>query len=138
VSRSNKPAAHAATLVGAALLFCACGEDPVAPPERAASPPNASMSLESLAEPLDLAPDISAMTARLVPSIEDDRVAADLRGALARLSAEASRGDMAGARAALSSARSVLRDGVASPADLDAMRLTLAAIEDALTATPDK
>jgi hypothetical protein len=147
------------SLAAAWGLLAGCGADPTAAPDTAADTPAESpgatlpAAQQSLPAPdtapagtanvtgdpsggLDLSDEIGDLTQRVLPGFSDERAARKLRDALVTLGERARIGDRPGATLAIAAARGVLRAGSAGDADLDAVRLTLDAMQRAVGAPP--
>jgi hypothetical protein len=123
-----------------------CGAEPAAPSDPPLEAPAASsavrttreISAASVATPaaaaadtkLDFSDEIADLRGRFLPSLQPPAARA-LGQALDQLAARA--GDPAGAATTLARAAAALHEHDAAPADLDALRRTLAAMQAALT-----
>jgi hypothetical protein len=106
----------------------------------AVTPANAAgagtpVATERLAAPLDFDGEIDALRTRFLPGFEAV-AAAELARGLAVLAAISISSDRLGADRALAALRAALRDGAAGPADLEAARRTIDAMQFALEASP--
>jgi hypothetical protein len=140
-------------------LLAGCGADPTATPDTTAEPPAespaATPAAVKQADPspeaavagtarlarapsaaLDLSDEIGDLTQRVLPGFHEERAAHELRDALVTLGERVRTGDRPGAMLAIAAARGVLRAGSAGDADLDAVRLTLDAMQRAVGAAP--
>jgi hypothetical protein len=123
------------TLAAAALLLVACSDNPVAPVREApvaAMGPSKSVGAASAA--LDFTDLTNDMIARLLPSFDDQQVAASIETSMRELGAHALAGEIAEAQQASQSVRSSLKEGVASALLLDVMNRTLDVVDRGLAA----
>ena len=129
---------HSRTIAAAALLLAACSDNPVAPARQvpsAATGPSLSVGGSSAA--LDFTDLSNDMIARLLPSFDDQQVAAAIETSMQELNAHAVSGEVADAQAKSQSIRASLKDGVASAQLLDAMNRTLDVVDrDLASANP--
>jgi hypothetical protein len=88
-----------------------------------------------IAATLDFDGEIDVWRTRLLPGFEAES-AGELGRAVARLASISIASDRPGAERALAAMRAALRDGAAGPADLDAARRTIDAMQLALEASP--
>ena len=132
-------------------LLAGCGRDPTSPTDPLAGEPVAVEAAKvvpelrssptqpeagtRLAVALDFNGEIDALRTRLLPAFEGE-TAAELERAVALLATISIASDRQGAERALATMRAALRDGAAGPADLDATRRTIDAMELALEASP--
>lgn len=127
------------TLAAAALLLVACSDNPVAPVREApiaAMGPSRSVGAASAA--LDFTDLSNDMIVRLLPSFEDQQVAAAIEASMRALTELAASGDIADAQAASQNIRASLKEGVASAVLLDAMQRTLDVVDrDLASASPE-
>jgi hypothetical protein len=143
LSRTGMPAG---VLTAVWIGIAGCGtesaglSDPVAEPETpvAAAAPKAVLPTARIAAPeapakstLDFSDEIADLRNRFLPTLEP-RARESVGGALEDLAARASADDRGGAAAALTLAGKALHQGDAGPADLDALRRTLDAMQAAL------
>ncbi len=123
------------TLAAVALMLVACGDNPVAParvaPGAATAP---SLSVVASSTALDFTDLSNDMIARLLPSFEDQQVAAAIETSMRALNAHAAAGQIADAQAASQSIRASLKEGVASAVLLDVMNRTLDVVDRGLAA----
>jgi len=125
---------HPLTLAAATLLLVACSDNPVAPARQApsaATGPSLSVGASSALDFTDLSND---MIARLLPSFEDQQVAAAIEASMQELNAHAAAGKIADAQAASQNIRASLKEGVASAVLLDVMNRTLDVVDRGLAA----
>ena len=121
---------HPRTIAAAALLLAACSDNPVAPARQtptAATGPSLSVGGSSAA--LDFTDLSNDMIARLLPSFDDQQVAAAIETSMRELNAHAMAGEIAEARAASQAIRASLEEGVASALLLDVMNRTLDVVD---------
>lgn len=152
-ARTSGQALARSTLAATVAIWgslSACGSDPASPtealPERpAASTPVTTAVLPTIEAPspmlradmpdrFDPADDIAALQTRFLPSLED-AAAVELEHALRQLAVSAKANDPRAVIAALAAARTSLRDGAAGPADLDAVRRAIDALQGAVEAS---
>ena len=139
--------AHAVKLSALAAMWAwvaGCGGDATAPSEPSGAAPVETAVVETavVASPqpvtpvdLDLSAEIADIASRFLPSLEPP-AAALLAAALDELGGATARNDRGAATRALHRATSALRDDSASPADVDALRITLAALVAAIAPDP--
>ena len=121
---------HPRTIAAAALLLAACSDNPVAPARQvpsAATGPSLSVGGSSAA--LDFTDLSNDMIARLLPSFDDQQVAAAIETSMQELNAHAVAGEIADARAVSQAVRASLKEGVASAQLLDVMNRTLDVVD---------
>jgi hypothetical protein len=123
---------HPLTLAGTALLLVACSDSPVAPAREAPAPPSKAAFDVSEATALDFTDLSNDMIERLLPSFDNQEVAANIERSIRELNARAMAGDLAAARAASQSIRSSLQGDVASALLLDVMNRTLDVVDRGL------
>jgi hypothetical protein len=132
-------------------LLAGCGRDSTGPTDPVAGEPvaveaaKAVPELQSsptppeagthLAVALDFDGEIDALRTRLLPAFEGE-TAAELERVVVVLATISIANDRPGAERALAAMRAALRDGAAGPADLDATRRTIDAMQLALEASP--
>ena len=126
------------TLAAATLMLVACGDNPVAPArEASAAAAGPSLSVGASSTALDFTDLSNDMIARLLPSFEDQQVAAEIETSIRELNARAVAGDIAQAQTASQAIRSALKEGVASALLLDVMNRTLDVVDrDLASANP--
>ena len=121
---------HPVTLAAAALLLVACSDSPLAPTKEVpAAPTKASFNVSSSSAALDFTDLSNDMIERLLPSFDDQQVAAEIGTSMRELNAHAMAGEIADAKAASESVRSALKEGVASALLLDVMNRTLDVVD---------
>ena len=110
--------------------MAACSDNPVAPARQvpsAATGPSLSVGGSSAA--LDFTDLSNDMIARLLPSFDDQQVAAAIETSMQELNAHAVAGEIADARAVSQAVRASLKEGVASAQLLDVMNRTLDVVD---------
>jgi hypothetical protein len=144
------PGAPAGVLAAVWIGLAGCGPEPVGPTEQPSelSAPSTAPALKPVAsagivptsathgtEPkLNFSDEIADLRSRFLPTLEPQAREA-LAAALEDLATRAAAADPAGAAIALGRGADALREGDAGPADLDALRRTLAAMQAALPPT---
>jgi DNA-binding GntR family transcriptional regulator len=126
---------HLLTVAATALMLVACSDNPAAPVReapRAAVGPSLSIGASSAA--LDFTDLSNDMVTRLLPSFDDQAVAATIETSMQELNARAIAGEIADAKAASQAIRSSLKEGVANAQLLDVMNRTLDVVDRALDA----
>ena len=123
------------TLAAATSLLVACGDNPVAPAREAPAATMApSLSVGASSTALDFTDLSNDVIARLLPSFENQQVAATIETSMRELNAHALEGRIAEAQNASQAIRSTLKEGVASTLLLDVMNRTLDVVERDLAA----
>ena len=133
------PAVKLGALAAMWTWVAGCGGDATAPSEPSGPAPVETAVVASprpvMPAHLDLSAEIADIAGRFLPSLEPS-AAALLETALDELGHATARNDRGAATRALHRATSALRDDSASPADVDALRITLAALVAAIAPDP--
>jgi hypothetical protein len=123
---------HVASVMVLVLLSTACSDPSTAPGVMAETGIPTALGGHTV----DVVAEVEDLVTRVLPSIEDDAVAAALRAQLAELAAAAAEGDLSRARRMLDLARAELNENAASAVTVEAVRATLDVIEHDLSRDP--